>query len=248
MTGAESSSAWPIPIRVDLAPDAKIELHETGQEGVPFSRDTISRMFEIGLMQPPRSTERDPEVPTGVTLTGDARFLVGQVDLGAERGMEVLVRGLEAAVDASYRDLRDRPPRVEPDQDSGEDPVPGQDAFDEPDLLGLSREVVVPLDDAGDRLDDLLDEIEQGGHVVLDEDGKRVGVMMSWPAYVELRRKLAGMATAFWSAWHTGVFDVAGYATAVTQILHRRPEPEPNPSSSDEEGHNSEGGSDDETY
>ena len=210
MTRAESSSAWPIPIRVELAPDAIIAFDETGQEAASFSRDVIDRMFEIGLMQPPRRTERDPDVPTGVPLSGDAQFLVGQVDLGAERGMEVLVRGLEAAVDASYRDLRDRHPRVEPDQDSGEDPDPGQDAFDEPDLLGLSREVVVPVDEAGHRMDDLLDEIEQSAHVVLVDDGTRVAVMMSWPAHVDLRRKLAGLATAFWSAWHTDVFDVAG--------------------------------------
>lgn len=90
-------------------------------------------------------------------------------------------------------------------------------------LLGLSREVTVPVDEAGARFDDLLDEIEQGAHVVLVQDGKRVAVMMSWPTYVDLREKLASMAAAFWSAWRSGVFDVAGYATDVTRVLHVAP-------------------------
>jgi hypothetical protein len=191
-------------------------------------------------MQPPRTSERDPDSSAvGVTLHGDAQFLVGQVDLGREVGMEVLVRGLEVAVDASYRECRERHPRVNADEDRGEVSGPCEGAFDEPDLLGLSREVTVPVDEAGARLDDLLDEIEQGAHVALVQDGKRVAVMMSWPTYVNLREKLAGMAEAYWTAWRSGVFDVAGYATDVTRVLHRRSGTKPNPSS--DEGRTSEG-------
>jgi len=219
-----------------------IRFEERGQKGLSFEQSQIDKMFEVGLMQPPRTTERDPDVAAGVTLVGDARFLVGQVDLGREVGMEVLVRGLEAAVDASYREYRERHPREEGDEDRGEDPGTDERAFDEPDLLGLSREVTVPVGEVRDRLDDLLDEVEQGAHLVLVEDGKRVAVMMSWSAYADLREKLAGMATAFWSAWRTGVFDVAGYATDVTRILHRRPQAKPDSSPDDDEGRAAEGG------
>ncbi|WP_448062431.1 hypothetical protein [Cellulomonas hominis] len=85
----------------------------------------------------------------------------------------------------------------------------------------------------------MLDEIDKGAHVVLVRDGKRVAVMMSWPAYVDLRGRLADMAAAFWTAWHTGVFDVAGYATDVTRILRRQPGAKPN-SSADGGDHDDE--------
>lgn len=247
MTGVQRPWLWSLPTRVELAEGAVIQFKQPGQPGVTFKQRQIDKMFEVGLMQPPRTSERDPDSAAGVTLHGDARFLVGEVDLGREVGMEVLVRGLEAVADASYREYRERHPRVEPDADDGEDPGPGEGAFDEPDLLGLSHELTVPVDEAGDRLDDLLDEIDQGAHVVLVQDGKRVAVMMSWPAYADLREKLAGMAAAFWTAWRTGLFDVAGYATDVTRILHRRPGKGAalNPSS-DDEGRTSEDGDGDE--
>jgi hypothetical protein len=47
--------------------------------------------------------------------------------------------------------------------------------------------------------------------------------MTSWPAYVGLREKSAGMAAAYWAAWRTGTFDATGYATDVTRILRRHP-------------------------
>jgi antitoxin (DNA-binding transcriptional repressor) of toxin-antitoxin stability system len=197
------------------------------------------------LTEPPQASERDPgSITAGVTLKGDAKFLVGEVDLGREVGMEVLVRGLDVVVDAASREYRERHPRIEPDADDGDDSGPDEAVFDEPDLLGLSHEVTVPVEEAGDRLDDLLDEIDRGAHVVLVQDGKRVAVMMSWPAYADLREKLAGMAAAFWTAWRSGVFDVAGYATDVTRILHRRgTKPDP---ASDDEGSTSEDGDGDE--
>lgn len=228
MTGIERPWLWSLPTRVELAEGAVIEFKEREEPGVRFEQSQIDKMFEVGLMQPPRTSERDPDSTAGgVTLDGDARFLVGQVGLGRDVGMEVLVRGLEASVDAAYREYREPHPRVEADEDDGEDSGVSERAFDEPDLLGLSHEVTVPVEEAGTRLDDLLDEIDQGAHVVLVQDGKRVAVMMSWSAHADLREKLASMAVAFWTAWRSGVFDVAGYATDVTRVLHRRPEATP---------------------
>jgi prevent-host-death family protein len=230
---------------VELAEGAEIRFDERGQEGFAFESRQIDKMFEVGFMQPLRTTERDPDVAAGVTSDGDARFLVGQVDLGREVGMEVLGRGLEAAVDASYREHRERHPTEDTDEDGGEDPGTDERTFNETDLGGLSREVTVPVSEVRDRLDDLLDKIEHGDQVVLVEDGKRVAVMMSWSAYVHLRKKLVGMAVAFWSAWQSGVFDVAGYATDVARVLRRHPTAKPN-GSSDDESRTSEGGDGDE--
>jgi hypothetical protein len=60
----------------------------------------------------------------------------------------------------------------------------------------------------------------------------------------DLRQKLAGVAAAFRTAWRSGVFDVAGYATDVTRIPHETGT-KPGPSSVDE-GSDSEGGGGDE--
>ncbi|MNC81987.1 hypothetical protein D3C75_1353210 [compost metagenome] len=43
---------------------------------------------------------------------------------------------------------------------------------------------------------------------------------MSWQSYADLRTQLAAASVAFWTAWRTGVFDVAGYATDVSAALH----------------------------
>lgn len=246
MTGVRRPWLWSLPTRVQLAEGAVIEFKEHGQPGVRFEQSQIDKLFEVGLTQPPRTSERDPGATSVLTLAGDARFLVGEVDLGREVGLEVLVRGLEVAVDASYREYRERHPRTEP-HDDGEDSGPGEGAFDEPDLLGPSRDLTVPVDEVGDRLDDLLDAIDEGAHVALVRDGKRVAVMLPWPAYADLREKRAGLAGAFWSAWRSGVFDGAGYATEVTRILRRHAESGKAPTSSAHgEAHTSEGGDSDE--
>lgn len=250
MSGVQRPWLWSLPTRVELTEGASIEFKKHGQPGVRFKQSQIDKMFEVGLMQPPRTSERDPDSSAvGVTLEGDARFLVGEVDVGREVGMEVLVRGLKAAIDASYQEFRERHPRTEPDDDV-EDSGPDESPFDEPDLLGLALEVTVPVDEAGARMGDLLDEVEHGAHVVFAEDGRRVTVMMSWPAYADLREKHAAMAAAFWTAWHNGVFDVAGYATDVTRILRRRAQAKPDRASDEDgDGRAAEGGDqDDETH
>ncbi|WP_448062430.1 hypothetical protein [Cellulomonas hominis] len=140
---------------MELAEGAQIKFKEHGQPAVRFEQSQINKMFEVGLMQPPRTSEREPgSIPDGVTLDGDARFLVGEVDLGREVGMEVLVRGLDVVVDASVREYRERHPRVEPREDEGEDSESGEGAAQEPDLLGATCEVTIPVDEAGERLDE----------------------------------------------------------------------------------------------
>lgn len=138
MTGIQRPWLWSLPTRVELAEGAVIESEEHGRPGIGFSQSQIDKMFEVGLMQPPREAGRAREGAAGVTLDGDARFLVGEVDFGPEVDLEVLVRGLEVAIDASYREYRERHPRPEPEE-HGEDSALGEGASDEPDPRGLSR-------------------------------------------------------------------------------------------------------------
>lgn len=79
------------------------------------------------------------------------------------------------------------------------------------------------------------------------KDGKRVAAMVSWSSFVDVREKFAAMAVAFWSAWRSGVFDVAGYATDVTRIVRRHPTAKSNPSSDDERRTSKGGDGDDST-
>ncbi|MFF1531381.1 type II toxin-antitoxin system prevent-host-death family antitoxin [Cellulomonas sp. NPDC058312] len=245
MTGIRRPWLWSLPTRVELAEGTVIQFKEHGQSAIRFTQSQLDKMFEAGLMQPPRTSGRDPDSAAGVTLDGDAKFLVGEVDLGPEVGLEVLARGLEVAIDASYREYRERHPRPESDDD-GEDSGLSEGAFHEPDLLGLSREIVVPVEEVEDRFDDLLDEVERGAQVVVVKDGKRVAAMVSWSAYVDVREKFAAMAVSFWSAWRSGVFDVAGHATDLARTLRRHPTAKPNPPS-DDEGRTPEGGDGDES-
>ncbi|WP_282945838.1 hypothetical protein [Cellulomonas endometrii] len=179
----------------------------------------------------------------GVTLSGDARFLVGQVDLGVERGMEVLVRGLEAAVDAATREYRGTLEPIETNDDRDDEPMDDESIDDEPydgEPTG-AREIQIPVDQAGDRMPELLDELARGARVVLVDQGVRVAVLTTWSSYVALREKVAAASVAFWTAWRTGVFDVAGYATDIISVLHRADTAPQNPDDEDtEEGDSDE--------
>lgn len=62
------------------------------------------------------------------------------------------------------------------------------------------------------------------------------------PVFVDLRKKLPGVTAAFRSAWRTGVLDVAGRATDVTRILHRRPGAKSGPASAHAVERSAEGG------
>lgn len=218
MTGP--SSPWPLPVRVELIDDAVIKFADARHDEVRFTQDQIDRAFQAGLSQPPSTTERDPGIPATVTLIGEARFLLGQVDLGVDLGMEVLRRGLETTIDAVARGSR-KNPESHGTSDVEREPSRSERAADvEPADEPNPREILIPVHEAGDRFDDLLGEIEQGAHVVLVQHGRRMAVLMSWSDYADLRGKLAAAAAAFWTAWRAGVFDVAGYATDITTILH----------------------------
>ncbi|WP_282944500.1 hypothetical protein [Cellulomonas endometrii] len=231
MTGARRPWLWALPTRVELAAGAVIQFRAAGEDLNEVYQAQIDRMFEIGLMQPPRTIEQDPGAPVAVTLTGDARFLVGAVDLGREVGLEVLARGLDVAVDAAAREYLDRHPRPDiAEDDVSDDPEPYEPDDGEP--VG-AQEIQVPVDQAGDRMPDLLDEIARGARVVLVDQGVRVAVLTTWSSYVALREKLAAASVAFWTAWRTGVFDVAGYATDIITVLHR---PDTAPDDDTEEG------------
>jgi antitoxin (DNA-binding transcriptional repressor) of toxin-antitoxin stability system len=230
VTGARRPWLWALPARVELADGAEIRFRAAGEDLLDVYQAQIDRLFEIGLMQPPRTTERDRVAPVAVTLTGDARFLIGAVDLGRDVGLEVLVRGLEVAVDVAAREYLDR----HPGPDIVEDDVSDDSVPYEPDDTGSAdtREIQVPVDQAGDRMPNLLEELARGARVVLVDQGVRVAVLTTWSSYVELREKLAAASVAFWTAWRTGVFDIAGYATDIITVLHR---PDTAPRNSDDD-------------
>lgn len=215
MTGFGRPWLWSLPTRVELAEGAVIRLEEHGQAGLAFEQSQIDKMFEVGLMQPPRTTERDPNVPTGVTLDGDARFLVGQVDLGRDVGLEVLVRGLEAAVHASAQELRDRHPRAPTDPSKSEREAHG---FREED----ARLRVMTIDEAADQWHELLPGIERWERVVLTEDGRRVALIVAWDWWALHRHRTSSIEAVYWSSWFTGEFNVGAYAWDLMRLLEPR--------------------------
>jgi hypothetical protein len=215
VTGIERPWLWSLPTRVELAEGAVIRFEEHGQTGLTFGQNQIDRMFEAGLMQPPRRTDQDPDVAAGVALDGDAKFLVGQVDLGREVGVEVLTRGLEAAVHAVAREYRDRSPKTQPGGEEHQDKprgIQGQDA----------RQWVMTVGGAADRWDELLPRVELWDRVVLTEDGRRVAVIVAWDWWTLHRHRQASLEGAYWGHWHTGEFNIGGYAWDILHLLEPR--------------------------
>ncbi|MDM8085145.1 hypothetical protein QUV83_10245 [Cellulomonas cellasea] len=213
MTTAERPWLRSLPTRVEMAESAVIEFEEHGQPGIPFSQAQIDRMFKAGLMQPPRTSERDPGVPAGVTLTGDARFLVGEVDLGPEVGMEVLTRGFEAAVDALMREHRDRHPLAPADENE----ITLDDFRDDD-----ARQLIMTMEEAVGRWDELRPRVALWDRIVLTEDGERVAVIVAWDWWSLRQECLASLTAIYWAHWHTGTFDAAGYAHDALRLLAPR--------------------------
>lgn len=166
--------------RVELLGNAVIRLAETGRPpDEPFSSTLIARAFATGLLQPPRTSARDPDAPTAIALVGDARFLVGQVDLGAEHGMEILARGVEAAVDAVLEQDRKR---------AASTTAGGGTHATELGTEGADvREIPVPVPQAGGRLRQLVGMTGHGARVALLDGDVRVAVLMAWSSYETLR-------------------------------------------------------------
>lgn|GEM_PF-2317673 len=219
MTGNERPWLWSLPTRVELAEGAVIQFPSPNGSVVEFSQAKIDKMFEFGLMQSPNTTDGRSDARADVTLTGNARFLVGALDLGREVGLEVLARGLNIAADLAVREDRDRQPRSDiADDEVGDESVPYEPHDREP---AGTREIQIPIDQAGDQLPDLLAALGRGARVVLVDRGARIAVLMAWSSYAALREQLAAASVAFWTAWRTGVFDVAGYATDIITVLHR---------------------------
>lgn len=215
MTGIERPWLWSLPTRVELAEGAVIRFEQPGQAGLAFEQSQIDKMFEVGLMEPPRTTERDPNVLAGVTLDGDARFLVGQVDLGRDVGVEVLVRGFEAAVDASARELRNPHPQAPAAPSPGEGKPHG---FREED----ARLRVMTIDEAADQWHELLPGIERWERVALTQDGRRVALIVAWDWWALHRHRTSSIEAVYWSSWFTGEFNVGGYAWDLMRLLEPR--------------------------
>ncbi|MDM8085140.1 hypothetical protein QUV83_10220 [Cellulomonas cellasea] len=111
MTGARREAGrWVVRPRVEFVGDATIRLEQVDHGPEPFSMDLVDDLFAVGLLAP--SEEPEPQHVgasssfTQVVLSGDARFLVGEVDLGRELGMEILSRGLHHTVQAARGESR----------------------------------------------------------------------------------------------------------------------------------------------
>ncbi|WP_432457966.1 hypothetical protein [Cellulomonas iranensis] len=171
-------------------------LEEPGSLGVSFDQSQIDQMFKVRFMQPPRSAERDPSSQSGVTLTGDARVLVGEPDLGPDVGMDVLVRGLEAADNATLRGNIDQDPQVQPEvhQGTSKRSVLRDDE---------ARQCVMTIDEAAARWDELRPRVELWERVVLTQDGRRAAVIVAWDWWPLHRQRMASLESAYWTHWQS---------------------------------------------
>ncbi|TKR27324.1 hypothetical protein FA014_01090 [Cellulomonas hominis] len=213
MTGTRRP--WSLPVRVELATDATVHFVEAGQVELRFSQNQLDRLFEIGLMQPPRTPQTDLNVPTHVSLTGDARFLVGEVDLGREVGMDVLVRGIEFVVHASLHEHRDHHVEAEAEGDQVRDSA---ESFREEG----GRLSVMTIQEAAAQWDDLRSRVKLWDRIVLTEDGRRVALIVAWDWWSLHQHRMASLEGAYWGHWHTGEFNASGYAWDILRLLEPR--------------------------
>lgn len=210
MTGVKAEVS--LPIRVDLAEGAGVTLTEPGLEEFRLSRSAIDRSFQLGLRQPPPPTTIHPHPgdATRLTLTGEARFLVGEVDLGVELGLKVVRRGLDAAADELSR---------------GDGPsLEGDMAEDEPRVVlgDEARLFVMSIGEAAERWHELRPRVELWDRVVLTEDGRRVALIVAWDWWTLQRHRQASLHGAYWTHWHTGEFNIGGYAWDVMRLFEPR--------------------------
>lgn len=214
MTGAERPRS--LLVRVELAADTTVQFVKAGTAELRLSQSQLDRLFELGLVQPPRTPGAAPNVPAHVSLTGDARFLVGEVDLGREVGMDVLVRGIEFAVHESLRELRGPHPEVEGGDDAQAKGAAARIRE------GDARLRVMTIQEAAARWEDLLPGIELWDRVVLTEEGRRVALIVAWDWWSLRQHRMCWLEGAYWGHWNTGRFDAAGYAWDVLRVLEPR--------------------------
>lgn len=212
MTTRADAGPWPIRHRVELATEAMVALEPEGHEGESLARDLLSDLFSIGLSRPPRDEPRDSGSSLRVNLYGTAKFLVGELDLGQDLGLEVVVRGLEHAIDTALRDSR-----------AHHDPIDAARAATMPLVEAggdeAANEVVMSLDDVADALPSLLNELSQGLRVVLTDGDERVAVLVSWRWYALQRERLARAAAAYWRGWSSGRFNADTWVEEMASSL-----------------------------
>ncbi|MBB2924096.1 type II toxin-antitoxin system prevent-host-death family antitoxin [Cellulomonas cellasea] len=227
-----ASAAGSVPVSVHLAQGATVRLQTAEEQDDLFDEALVQALFRVGLAVPAAVDARPGSPMPRLVLDGDARFLVGAYDLGPERGLEVVARGVHRAIDAALRDHRQRAA-----EEVEADPTPSPlIEYDPPDG---EAEVAIEMEDVPASLTDLLDRVDEGRHVVLTERGKRVAVVVSWRWYSLQRERLACASAAYWKAWRTGTFDATGYALEV--LAARAPSDGPDPS---HRADSSEGGAD----
>jgi hypothetical protein len=211
VTGTER--LWSLPVR-QLAEDATVQSDETWRAELRFSQNQVDQLFELGVTQRPRVTERDASLPPGVSSTGNARFLTGEIDRGAGVGMEVLVRGLEAAVEASLRELRARNVEAGADSDQVKERAEGHREED-------AGPRVMTSEEAAAQWHDLRSRGEPWERVVLTEGGRRVAPIAGdwWRLHQHRGTTLDG---AYWGDWHTGEFNASGYERDILRVLAPR--------------------------
>ncbi|KRD43001.1 hypothetical protein ASE38_01565 [Cellulomonas sp. Root930] len=193
--------------RVELGPDATVTLETDGEEPAVLEPDTVTALFSAGLHAPARERSVEPSGSSRLVLDGDARFLVGTLDLGRKRGMRVIMRGLAFTLGAVKRDI---------DMEHSAPPgAPSPAATPELDRDTPLEPSPMSVGELADAFDDMFARVRAGGRVIITELEKPVAVMTSWRWYCQQRELLASLDAAQWRAAVSGRFNSEVYAAAL---------------------------------
>ncbi len=176
--------------RVELAAGQVTRLH-LRDGGAPLDLDapTLAALLAEGLEAPVAAHDEAPHAGTvelGVLEVGDGTvFTVGQTSLPTEMALEAVARGIVSVLRLGLRTM----PRAQEGQ--------APQRAERPPLAGCDR---VPLADAEQDLEVLVDRVSAGGRVVLTRDGEDLVVLLGWAEYCHLRERLARHEAAYWAA------------------------------------------------
>ena len=230
----QEQEQWHERPTVELADDASIRLVEVDHRPGPFSIGVVDEMFALGLQVPAEATP--PSRAAGpvpqIVLAGEARFLIGRVDVGRDLGLAAVNRGLTYALAAARARLIERQLNaqharattqrgaraVDPSDDPDEPGTDASNAFREED----ARLRVMTIDQAADRWDELLPRVQLWDRVVLTQDGRRVALIVAWDWWALHQHRQTSLEAVYWAHWYTGEFNVGGYAWDLMRLLEPR--------------------------
>lgn len=203
------SGAGTVQARVELGPDATVTFESDREEPAVLEPDTLTGLFMAGLHAPPRERSVKPSGSARLVLDGDARFLVGTLDLGRKRGMRVIMRGLAFALDAVKSEL-DVHDTVPPQESPEPAPEVARGAAPEPGPMSVTE--------LAGSFDDVFARVVAGEDVTIAARGRPAAALVSWRRYSRLRELLARLDAAQWAAAADGRFDPEVYAGALQDL------------------------------